>query len=358
MKLFQCPQCQYRLYFENAFCLNCSSIVTYDPEQSAFVRADDAGVFQCANSSQCGCNWRTSSSNGFCQACALTKVIPDLSIEGNRARWIRVEAAKKRAVYSLIFFGLPFSPKTGIADRGGLAFDFLGDSAYCGKGFERILTGHDNGLITLNVAEADSAEREKRRIELGESYRTLLGHFRHELGHYYWDQLVRDDPQRHAAFQAIFGDESTDYERALQVYYAEGAPTNWQQRYISAYSASHPWEDWAETWAHYMHITDTLEMVDALQLSLARLEAGDQAGMTPMAGHGVPATTLRWTVSPNGFDAVLERWTLLCEASNSINRCMGLPDLYPFVISESAAEKLTFIHDLLVSSSGQRAASI
>lgn len=355
MKLFQCPQCQYRLYFENARCLNCSSIVTYDPEHSAFVRADTAGVFQCANSNQCGCNWRTGSSNGFCQACALTKVIPDLSIEGNRERWMRVEAAKKRAVYSLIFFGLPFPPKTAINGDVGLAFDFLGDPADNGPSGEKILTGHDNGLITLNVAEADSAEREKRRIELGESYRTLLGHFRHELGHYYWNRLVRDDPPRHAAFQAIFGDESTNYERALQVYYAEGAPANWQQRYISAYSASHPWEDWAETWAHYMHITDTLEMVDALQLAM--LETDDQPGMAPINGHGAPLTTLGRRVSPNGFDAVLKRWMVLCEASNSINRCMGLPDLYPFVISEFAAEKLAFIHDLLASSSGKSAAS-
>jgi len=53
-----------------------------------------------------------------------------------------------------------------------------------------VLTSHCNGLITLNIAEADDAERERRRVKFHEPYRTLLGHLRHEVAHYYWDRLI------------------------------------------------------------------------------------------------------------------------------------------------------------------------
>ncbi|AZO35678.1 hypothetical protein EJ072_15235 [Mesorhizobium sp. M2A.F.Ca.ET.046.03.2.1] len=348
MKLFDCPNCGHRLYFENAQCLNCSSLVLYDPEQAKFVLSGEGGVLPCGNADECACNWRAENGRTFCRACALNQVIPDLSIDGNRRRWIRVEAAKKRAVYSLLALGLPVTPKADAGDETGLAFDFLADPIGAGPGGERILTGHDNGLITLNVAEADSAERERRRIEMGENYRTLLGHFRHELGHYYWDRLVRDDPAYLSAFRALFGDERTDYEQALQAYYANGAPPDWQQRHISAYATSHPWEDWAETFAHHLHITDTLEMVHALNLPLGRLETvGD--GDLPRAdtgGHLQPAPGDPDPVQ-EPFERILARWLVLSEASNSINRCMGLPDLYPFVISEVSARKLAFVNDLL-----------
>ncbi|TIU89317.1 MAG: hypothetical protein E5W01_11970, partial [Mesorhizobium sp.] len=211
-----------------------------------------------------------------------------------------------------------------------------------------ILTGHDNGLITLNVAEADSAERERRRVEMGENYRTLLGHFRHELGHYYWDRLIRDDPQRLAAFRALFGDERIDYEQALKTYHAEGAAPDWQQDHISAYATSHPWEDWAETWAHHLHITDTLEMVHALNFPLGRLETveANELSRSDTGGELQPAPSEPAAV-PEPFEKILARWLVLSEASNSINRCMGLPDLYPFVISEVTARKLAFVHELL-----------
>jgi hypothetical protein len=348
MKLFDCPHCGRRLYFENAQCLNCSNLVLYDPEHARFVLSGADGVFKCTNADECGCNWMAEPGQVFCRACALNQLIPDLSVEGNRARWIRVEAAKKRAVYSLLSFGLPVAPKQNPTDEVGLAFDFLADPIGAGPGGERILTGHDNGLITLNVAEADSSEREKRRVEMGENYRTLLGHFRHELGHYYWDRLVRDDPDKLSAFRALFGDDRTDYEQALKDHYARGAPADWQQTHISAYATSHPWEDWAETWAHHLHITDTLEMVHALNFPLGRLETverndlprGDTGGV-PQAAPSEPANI------PEPFANILARWLVLSEASNSINRCMGLPDLYPFVISATTARKLAFIHELL-----------
>lgn len=345
MKLFSCPNCAARLYFENAQCLNCGSLVLYDPDAGSFVLTG-AETAACANAAEYACNWVATTSSTFCRACALNKTIPDLSISGNHERWIRVEAAKKRAVYSLIAFGLPVGPKSGSGDERGLAFDFLADPLLGDQPTgEHVLTGHDNGLITLNVAEADSAERERRRAQMGENYRTLLGHFRHELGHYYWDRLIRDDPTRLERFHALFGDESANYDEALQRYYAEGAPPDWEVRHISAYAASHPWEDWAETFAHYLHITDTLEMVRALNIPLARLEtdAGEDLpdsdkGQPPIEGHAR---------RPEPFDRTLARWLVLSEASNNINRCMGLPDLYPFVISPVAAEKLAFVHELL-----------
>jgi len=355
MKLFDCPNCGHRLYFENAQCLSCSSLVLYDPDEARFLLAGAGGVFQCGNADECACNWRAEPDHVFCRACALNQLIPDLSVDGNRQRWIRVEAAKKRAIYSLLAFGLAVTPKTGPDDETGLAFDFLADPIGSGPGGERILTGHDNGLITLNVAEADSPERERRRVEMGENYRTLLGHFRHELGHYYWDRLIRDDAGRLSAFRALFGDERADYEQALKTYYANGAPPDWQQHHISAYATSHPWEDWAETWAHHLHITDTLEMVHALNFPLGRLETVDAQALPrgDTGGDFQPAPADPDPV-PEPFAKILARWLVLSEASNSINRCMGLPDLYPFVISDVTARKLTFVHDLLTGTQKER----
>lgn len=347
MKLFSCPNCGQRLYFENARCLSCGSTVAWDPRSAQFSLVGTQGVFQCLNAAECDCNWAVEGEGMFCRACIVNKTIPDLTLDGNRSRWARVERAKRRAVYSLLAFGLPFGPKADAGDEAGLAFDFLADGPGAGPGGEHVLTGHDSGLITLNVAEADSAEREKMRAQMGENYRTLLGHFRHELGHYYWERLIRDEPARLDDFRRLFGDERADYAAALQAHYANGAPEGWQSSHISAYAASHPWEDWAESWAHFMHITDTLEMVGALNMRLGELEteAGDAL---PAADPGQPPAgpgALAEAADP--FKRTLARWLVLSEASNSINRCMGLPDLYPFVISPPVAEKLAFIHGLL-----------
>ena len=342
MKLFSCPNCNARLYFENAQCLNCGTLVIYDPDARAFILSGGA-CFSCVNATECACNWAAEPNGRFCRACALNKTIPDLAVEGNRDRWIRVEAAKRRAIYSLLEFGLPVGPKARPDDENGLAFDFLADPIDGNEpSGEHVLTGHDSGLITLNVAEADSAQREKLRTEMGENYRTLLGHFRHELGHYYWDRLIRDDADWLQRFRDIFGDETVSYEDALQRHYQNGAPPDWETCHISAYAASHPWEDWAETFAHYLHITDTLEMVRALDLPLDRLNTvGLPAGQAPRPGSEARP-------GPGAeFDRMLARWLVLSEASNSLNRCMGLPDLYPFVISPVTARKLAFTHDLL-----------
>jgi hypothetical protein len=343
LKLFSCPSCGQRLYFENSRCLACNSEVLYDPEAAAFV-LPGAGNFICSNADEALCNWQAPGVDSFCRACALNKTIPDLSIEGNRGRWIRVEAAKRRLIYALLSFGLEVKPKASPEDDDGIAFDFLADPIGGGPGGEKILTGHDNGVITLNVAEADSVEREQRRIAMGETYRTLLGHFRHEIGHYYWDRLIRDDPDWLARFRDVFGDETQDYEQALKTHYANPPAPGWQDNHITVYAASHPWEDWAETWAHYLHIVDTLEMADALGMSISAMETGDENLFGPGSGSdGRPSP------SPAGkpFDRTLQRWIVLSNASNSINRCMGVPDLYPFVISPAVGAKLAFVHELL-----------
>jgi len=351
MKLFACPNCGNRIYFENAQCLKCMAQVVYRPESANFTAYSDGEAVYCANATECGCNWAASPGGMFCLACSLNQTIPDLSVEGNRDRWRRVEGAKKRAIYSLLAFGLEVAPKEVQDDEIGLAFDLLADPIGAGPGGERILTGHDNGLITLNVAEADGPVRERMRVEMGEAYRTLLGHFRHELGHYYWDRLVRDDSAWHERFRAVFGDETIDYATALQNHYAQGSPADWQERHISAYAASHPWEDWAESFAHYLHITDTLEMVAALNFPLGRLDAPGARDLPPNEANYSDRGTARAAepadLLPGDFDEILARWLVLSEASNSINRCMGLPDLYPFVIAEQTAEKLRFVHELL-----------
>ena len=325
-----------RLYFENAQCLACGTPVLYNPDRAAFEIAGSDHAFQCVNATECDCNWIGQADQPFCRACALNKIIPDLSIDGNRRRWTRVEAAKKRAIYTLLAFGLPVGPKVNPEDEIGIAFDFLADPIGAGPGGERILTGHDNGLITLNVAEADSPEREKMRVEMRENYRTLLGHFRHELGHYYWDRLVRDDPIWLNAFRTLFGDETADYEQALQAHYANGAPPDWQANFISTYASCHPAEDFAECWAHFFHIVDTLETARAFGLN------------TDPKGHEELEAEITFDPyrAPNAARLV-ESWIPLSVAMNAIQRSMGQPDSYPFVLPPPVVEKLDFINRLI-----------
>ncbi|MDN2579958.1 putative zinc-binding metallopeptidase [Aquibium sp. ELW1220] len=327
MKLFSCPACGGRLYFENDRCLACGTDVALAPEESRFV-AVGVEADGCRNATECGCNWIAAPEHdGYCRACALNRTIPDLAVDGNRDRWARIERAKRRLVYALLGFGLDVHPKSGPGDAEGLAFEFLADLPG-----ERVLTGHDGGLITLNVIEADPAERERMRLAMGERYRTLLGHFRHEVGHYYWERLIRDDPAELEAFRALFGDDREDYAEALRLHYEEGPSAGWQDSHVTPYAASHPWEDWAETWAHYLHITDTLEMADAFAIPIDRIDAAANA-----AG----------LASDDEIDAILLRWLALTEVVNGINRCMGVSDLYPFVIASAVARKLDYVRLLL-----------
>ncbi len=250
-----------------------------------------------------------------------------------------METAKRRLVYSLLSFRLPVASKIDDREK-GLAFAFLEDQTKPDGGVEKVMTGHANGLITLNIAEADDSVREKVRHEMGEPLRTLLGHFRHEIGHYYWDRLVLGSKFLNR-YRELFGNEQENYDEALKRHYANGAPANWQENYISAYATAHPWEDWAETWAHFIHIKDTLEVANDFGL------VGKAVRLDPKNAGRKP-----WLASEQlTFEGIIGAWAEISIALNSINRAMGLADTYPFVLSPPVINKLRFIFEVIASAS-------
>jgi len=301
--------------------------------------ADGRQYKKCENYAQAGvCNWMIpaeSSTECFCASCRLNTVIPDRSIARNIQLWALTEAAKRRLIYSALRLKLPLANRSDDPER-GLGFRFMADTVKPDGTTEKVLTAHDHGLITLNIEEADDAAREKMRLGMKEPYRTLLGHFRHETGHYYWDRLV-DGSKFIEPYRDLFGDERQDYDEALKAYYASGAPTDWQDHYISMYATMHPWEDWAETWAHYLHIQDTLEVAVDFGLVGRRIKI-DPTGKADGA---------RASLKPKPFAEVMEAWAELTIALNSLNRSMGLRDLYPFVLSKPVVEKLHFISQVI-----------
>ena len=280
MKTFHCTSCQNLVFFENSRCLSCRQQLAYLPDQQEMVawQQGDDGLWYhqgrayraCANSVRHQvCNWALGADDAeeLCRSCRLTHVIPDLGQDGNREAWYRLEVAKRRMLYGLLAWGLPVARKTA-AEPAGLAFEFLSDSRGPNGDSSRVLTGHDNGLITINVAEADDVYREQQRTRQNEPYRTLLGHFRHEIGHYYWDRLIAGSV-RQGNFRNLFGDETADYQQALNTHYTNGPPPDWANDFISAYASTHPWEDWAESWAHVMHMIDALETAKSLGVRAA-----------------------------------------------------------------------------------------
>lgn len=349
MKAFHCDGCGSLVFFENNACMNCGLALGFLPDEldlsalkpregdlwEAMSPTKPGGLFRlCANGIDHGvCNWMVPADdqNPFCVSCRLNEVIPDLKVAGNRERWLRLELAKRRLIYTLLKLHLPLTAASKSAD---LRFRFLGES----KGGEVVLTGHRDGCITMNIAEADDDVREQRRVNLHEPFRTLLGHFRHEIAHYYWDRLIAGTP-RLERFRAIFGDEQADYEKALQAHYRDGPPADWSARTVSAYASAHPWEDWAETWAHYLHIVDTIETAASFGLKLR--PRGHPAAESMTAD---PKAAVREAA---GFDVLLSTWFPLTYALNSLNRGMGLPDLYPFVLSDVVVGKLRLIHEVV-----------
>ena len=343
MKIFECSNCGNAAYFDNTACVHCGSKLGYDAAQESLVALDPQGNrwqdgaggtwLLCANAAHDACNWLVRDGEGpFCEACRHNRTVPDLSRADALDNWRRLEAAKRHLFYSLMRWKLPMPDHARHPDT-GLAFDFLADVENADGTVTPVMTGHDNGLITINIAEGDDAERERRRTGLGEPYRTLLGHFRHEVGHYYWDRLVRDRGHLDR-FRALFGDERQDYGEALQRHYRNGPAAGWQQGFISAYAASHPWEDFAETWAHYIHIVDTLETAAAF-------------GMKVRHPDGLETGRALDAYSTRDVRQLLDAWVPLTVAINAVNRSMGQPDLYPFVLSEPVTAKLQFVCDVV-----------
>jgi hypothetical protein len=333
MKNFQCA-CGHLLFFENTSCVRCQRLLGYDPAVASMLPLQSTGTDiwhdphgrryrLCENYRDYNvCNWLVpaSSSDSYCLACSLNQVVPSPSAPQNHRRWANMEAAKRRLLYTLLQLRLPIRNKQQDTEH-GLAFAFMEDNrSNPGAEDNHILTGHAAGLITVNLTEADDVARESMRETMGEAYRTLLGHFRHESGHYFFDLLVSDSP-RIEAFRQLFGDDRQDYAEALETYHA-GAKRQDVERYISTYAQSHPLEDWAESWAHYLHMLDTLE-------------TATQYGMADAKGLS------------EDFACRIEAWTRLTLALNSLNRSMGLKDAYPFVISPAVYAKLNFVHAVL-----------
>lgn len=349
MKCFRC-ECGQLLFFENSQCVSCGRTLGFLPGPAILSALEPThnGLWKPLHRAGGGtlrrkcqnyehhdvCNWMVAESEDvtLCRACRLNQTIPDLSVPENLGYWHRLELAKHRLVYSLVRLGLPLLSKFEDSAR-GLAFAFLRNPAPHFRESSQVVTGHAGGLVTIDLAEADDVVREKMRLEMNEPYRTLLGHFRHESGHYYWERLVHPGGLL-GPFREIFGDERADYDDALTRYYSGNPPLNWQDRFVSAYCTAHPWEDWAETWAHYLHLVDTMETAQDWGLVEPSSHQGKEKGNVD-------------AYRPAAFDALMEGWIPLTMAINSINRSMGLRDLYPFVLSEVVKQKLAFVHRVI-----------
>jgi hypothetical protein len=324
VRAFVCGHCGQLLFFENSLCLRCGTEQGFVASTLALTpfRPEASAARRCANAELAQCNWLVDAGDGedLCVSCRLTRTRPADHDTDGLENFAAAEAAKRRLIFQLLDLGLPI--------ESDLTFDLLS------SGRRPVTTGHADGLITLDLAESDDLRREQRRAELGEPYRTLLGHFRHEIGHYYWPILVQR-AGRLDRCRAHFGDEREDYQAAIAAHYENGPPADWEQRYVSSYATMHPWEDWAETWAHYLHIRDTLETAAAFGVMVAGPEQ-------------VPDDSLAAVPEPElltgSFAEIVGNWLPLTYALNALNRSMGSGDLYPFVLAEPVIEKLAFVH--------------
>ncbi len=349
MRLFKCD-CGHPVFFENSVCLSCGAATGFDPKRRTMLSLtpgkDDTLIHKatdgtrsryriCSNLNACGCNWLipVNSKNTLCLAGATTRTIPALGNPRNQLRWRRVEAAKRRLLFTLLDLGL-WGPDSPIKPALPLQFDLLEPVPG-----QVVMTGHQSGVITINVTEADDDAREHARVSFYEPYRTLVGHFRHEVGHFYWELLIKNTP-RHETFRELFGDETVDYTTCLKHHYASGPPVDWAVSHVSAYATVHPWEDWAETWAHCLHMHDTLETADHAALSSRTVGAKHD----PAEFIGIEGAT-----QANAVDFVhrIERWTSIGILCNELSRSMGQPDVYPFALTVPVLRKLFFIERVI-----------
>jgi hypothetical protein len=336
MRDFICPKCGQHLAFENSVCLSCNSRLGFsltdmaflviesgdEGSQPGFVNADEYQL--CANLYLAECNWLVEKApvRKLCTSCALTRTRPNDADIKALAAFAVAERAKRRMIAELVEMRLPIVGRDEDPDY-GLAFDLLSSEN------EKVFTGHANGVITLDLAEGDDVHREQLRVSMDEPYRTLLGHFRHEIGHYYYYRLVDSVPVYKKTFGELFGDPDADYQAALDRHYQNGPPPEWEKDYVSSYATMHPAEDWAETFAHYLHILDTLDTAAAFSIAPAA------------------ATFERKVLGPSGFDQIIDMWLPLAWSLNMINRSMGKEDLYPFVLPTTVLDKMRFIHTVV-----------
>jgi hypothetical protein len=348
MKIFKCGSCDQVVYFESFVCTRCNHTLAFLPNHGVIGALEPAGdnlwtavaphagehYRLCRNyTEEAVCNWaiHADESEEYCLSCRLNHALPPTSDPETKREWQQLETAKRRLLYTLTQLELPIENKKQNPET-GLAFDFLKDDD---DGDPSVFTGHSEGVITINIAEADDPFREKMREQMGEAYRTVLGHFRHESGHYYWERLIANSPHLET-FRELFGDEQQDYNEARKRYYAEGPPPEWWENYVSSYASMHPWEDWAETWAHYLHMVDGLETARAHGLSL----------QPPQASAETLALSTR-RLNLHSFDDLVKSWIPLTLSLNSMNRSFGAKDCYPFVLTPKTIDKLHFVHDVI-----------
>lgn len=328
MRTFLCS-CGNELFFQSVTCLNCNrdTGMCATCQQVVPMEVQNDGRILCGNE-HCGVEVRRcdngvehhfcnrlapageDSKKGLCDFCVTTRVIPDLDVAGNIDRWKDLEIAKQRVLYMLDVIGLPFRQRSRFG-MPALTFQFKAD------GVLPVATGHAGGCITINIKEADSVQREITRKRFNEPQRTLVGHFRHELGHYYWERLIK--PRAIESFRRRFGNERLNYKAAIGQYYKNGPRPDWSKHFVSAYASMHPWEDFAEsfgTWLDMFSVVDT-----ACHFSIIQHD-----GMN--------------------FEAMLETYLRVGVIANEFNRDMGLPDLVPEVFNTVVLEKLKFIHQL------------
>jgi hypothetical protein len=339
VRSFTCQNCGQLLSYENTLCLRCSSPLGFDPSSRDLAVLAPPGTSEhdlprCANALLAACNWLPERPGALCASCSLTRTRPnDLDLDDDgRTAFATAEAAKRWLLFGLGELGLPVGED--------LRFDLL--SSRRGP----VVTGHSAGAITIDLAESDDVQREQRRAELGEPYRTVLGHFRHEIGHYYWTMLI-DGTDRLVPWRELFGDDRIDYQTALERHYEHPPPPDWRAEYVSAYATMHPWEDWAETFAHYLHIRDTLQTAGAYGLIVAGPPRQPDPALVAAPGANDPKR--------QPFEKVLADWLPLTYALNAINRSMGRDDLYPFTLAPRVVAKLAFAHETVLAAGRARA---
>jgi hypothetical protein len=325
--------------FESHRCVRCDTELGFDPGSRQIVTTP---ARRCANAVLANCNWVLAAHdpNSLCLSCRLTRTRPPDHDAESHGQFVQTETAKRRLVFDLLDLGLPVVPKADEPAR-GLAFDLLSSR------FEPVTIGHDDGLITIDVAESNDAHRALVREQLDEPYRTMLGHLRHEVGHYYWSVLVYGTAL-HPRFREVFGDERADYTDATARHYASRPLQPFPAGHVSAYATMHPWEDWAETFAHYVHIRATLHTAAAYGVTVAGPAWADATVADALA------STPRDDVTNEPFSAIVQQWLPLTYALNAINRSMGDSDLYPFVLTPAVIDKLAFVHAVVRSADARQ----
>jgi hypothetical protein len=349
-RVYSCD-CGRTTFFRHSKCSACDAPLGYDPltgESRTLVAGPGAGTWRLSDGGQSSriyrrcvqstsptrCNWLVpvDDLSPACISCRLNRTIPDMDDADNRRYLWAIEKAKRRLVSQLLALGLPVRSRVDEDPENGVAFDLLRSL----PGGPPVMTGHASGLITLNVEEADDARREKIRQDLREPYRTLVGHFHHEIGHYYWDRLVAGTVW-HEPCRALFGDERADYAAALRSNYEKGPPADWPTRHISSYASTHPWEDWAESWAHYLHMVDSLDTAIGFGFTGRNIDIEVErfAFADLYAPHHPGAEQ---------FLSLANSWVVLTTVMNELSHSMGQTDFYPFRMPHPVLRKLHFIH--------------